>query len=267
MPSRWESSNRPLFVRTVWVNGLRHAILSTDDPLLQYKYRSTPSSITSSETSSVISGSYQLEECLIKLRLALNPTEKEESVISYQQYDDTSFMSDKLPTLQTKIYYTDTPEVLPSLPDEENQLSERVLQWLDLSGQRLSVQPEPADVKRLDRRKPEIRRTYTARRKDFPTRSLSVDLPNLKTTRKVKKERKTSLEDVPPVMRRPSSPIPPIVQSFDTPRQRLSSGWPTSPNRPQLHIFMPPLDSEVEITVHNRQEEGSECESCTSDLA
>ncbi|XP_049855422.1 uncharacterized protein LOC126335989 [Schistocerca gregaria] len=32
MPARWASSQRPLLVRTVWVDGARHAILSADDP-------------------------------------------------------------------------------------------------------------------------------------------------------------------------------------------------------------------------------------------
>uniref|UniRef100_T1HDL9 Uncharacterized protein n=1 Tax=Rhodnius prolixus TaxID=13249 RepID=T1HDL9_RHOPR len=31
-PTRWEASQRPLFVKTVWIAGARHAILSQDDP-------------------------------------------------------------------------------------------------------------------------------------------------------------------------------------------------------------------------------------------
>lgn len=43
MPSRWAASERPLFVRTVWVSGARHAILSPDDPAKdQYRPRRKP---------------------------------------------------------------------------------------------------------------------------------------------------------------------------------------------------------------------------------
>ncbi|CAL1683669.1 unnamed protein product [Lasius platythorax] len=34
MPAIWASSERPLFVRTVWVDGMRHAVLSPDDPVI-----------------------------------------------------------------------------------------------------------------------------------------------------------------------------------------------------------------------------------------
>lgn len=37
MPTHWESSERPLFVKTVIVNGSRHAILSEVDPLCQVR--------------------------------------------------------------------------------------------------------------------------------------------------------------------------------------------------------------------------------------
>lgn len=34
MRSHWETSEKPIYVRTVWINGVRHAILSKNDPLL-----------------------------------------------------------------------------------------------------------------------------------------------------------------------------------------------------------------------------------------
>lgn len=42
MPAIWSSSERPISVRTVWVNGIRHAILTPDDPLLDIKDRQRP---------------------------------------------------------------------------------------------------------------------------------------------------------------------------------------------------------------------------------
>jgi hypothetical protein len=81
MPARWQSSQRPLFVRTVWMNGLRHAILSADDPLFRCRSpavsnsASRPGSCSSVGTfmtsSSGSSQSCDLEPCLIKLQLVL----------------------------------------------------------------------------------------------------------------------------------------------------------------------------------------------------
>ena len=42
MPPIWSSSERPISVRTVWVEGIRHAILSHDDPFLNIKSRRRP---------------------------------------------------------------------------------------------------------------------------------------------------------------------------------------------------------------------------------
>lgn len=39
MPAIWSSSERPISVRTIWVDGIRHAILSPDDPLIHSKSR------------------------------------------------------------------------------------------------------------------------------------------------------------------------------------------------------------------------------------
>jgi len=42
MPAIWASSERPLFVRTVWVDGMRHAVLSPDDPVVNSRLRRHP---------------------------------------------------------------------------------------------------------------------------------------------------------------------------------------------------------------------------------
>lgn len=39
MPAIWASSERPLFVRTVWVDGVRHAVLTPDDPVVNPRLR------------------------------------------------------------------------------------------------------------------------------------------------------------------------------------------------------------------------------------
>lgn len=81
MPARWQSSQRPLFVRTVWVNGLRHAILSSDDPLFRCRSPTVSNSARRPGSCSTVgtflsssSGSAQscdLEPCLIKFQLVL----------------------------------------------------------------------------------------------------------------------------------------------------------------------------------------------------
>lgn len=42
MPAIWASSERPLFVRTVWVDGMRHAVLTPDDPVVNPRLRRHP---------------------------------------------------------------------------------------------------------------------------------------------------------------------------------------------------------------------------------
>lgn len=81
-PARWQSSERPLFVRTVWVNGLRHAVLSAEDPLFRCRDPvvssssrrsgscSSVSTVTSSSSGSA--HSCDLEHCLIKLQLVIS---------------------------------------------------------------------------------------------------------------------------------------------------------------------------------------------------
>lgn len=82
IPVRWQSSQGPLFVRTVWVNGLRHAVLSADDPLFQCRSRAIPSSrgrpgspsSVSTFTSSSSGSAHNcddLEHCLVKFQLVL----------------------------------------------------------------------------------------------------------------------------------------------------------------------------------------------------
>jgi hypothetical protein len=104
MPAaRWQSSQGPLFVRTVWVNGLRHAILSADDPLFQCRGRAglrcggRSGSCSSVGTYASPSGSARssgdLEHCLVKLQLVLSSnrssTKSNTAVLSSRPHQDT----------------------------------------------------------------------------------------------------------------------------------------------------------------------------------
>lgn len=342
---RWQSSQRPLFVRTVWVNGIRHAILSADDPLLQYvpltaSRPSTTSSSPQSSSSIINSRRYRIEDCLVKLQLANTITtdnnyphadeeddEDEESirmrnyideavyrirnhVDSYRQncYDDSGGNDAlRLPRLSRFIrpcsFYehhksedTSDDTLLPEL--QENPLSERVMQWLDLSGKskRLhtptirpgsepSVQAEP--VQKQLTTPTESRRPYSVCKKDIPIRSLSVDISrNLKITPKhndspknrqpietSSKARRNDNSEASTPKARSSSPI---VHNYESPKLRPVTAWPQAspspasvPNRPQLHIFMPPIDNDKSDNANtgHHHDEVSEYDSYTSDAS
>lgn len=79
--ARWEASQRPLFVKTVWQNGVRHAILSKDDPLFAKNeptrvsiskfLQAQPSAAEVHPPVSLKPKPSELERCLMKLQLVL----------------------------------------------------------------------------------------------------------------------------------------------------------------------------------------------------
>lgn len=77
MPAIWASSERPLFVRTVWVDGMRHAILSPDDPVVNPRLHLRCRPRTSTETSyaakhqPVESRVDRLNSCLVNLHMVV----------------------------------------------------------------------------------------------------------------------------------------------------------------------------------------------------
>ncbi|RZF49336.1 hypothetical protein LSTR_LSTR012200 [Laodelphax striatellus] len=151
--TRWSSSERPLFVRTVWVGSIRHAILSWDDPLLSRPSSRKLSSAnvtsiasddaTSSETSST--SQVPLEDYLershfgddvdgdtartkgkrkkMKKKYWCHAVHKPEPEDNLAQNIDS-----------TNAFDSATPETSFFLGEESrNALSERVFQWLDLA--------------------------------------------------------------------------------------------------------------------------------------
>lgn len=316
-PPRWQSSQRPLFVRTVWVNGIRHAILSADDPLLQYvpltssSRPSTTSSRSSTKSSpSIINfGRYRIEGCLVNLRLAKNTVPSDGVYLQEDNGDDdyineavyrirnnnkddadnNCFDNDSsdndaqlLPKLRQFIrplsFYehdksADTSEDA-MLPELQNPLSERVLQWLDLSGKSKQLHmpaivtasesgSEPAtqkrDAQQLQLPNPtEPRRPYSVRKKYIPPRSLSVDISrntkhnDSQKSRQQAADNKQSANCETCTVKAPYSPQP-VVQTYET-KLRPVTAWPQTsspPNRPQLHIFMPPVDQYGDISEHD----------------
>lgn len=250
-PVRWSSSERPLSVRTVWVGSVRHAILSTDDPLSQYRgqpgFQRPESSYTSSgsDTSSVSSN--ELEECLVKLRVALDSAEKtclppiENNSIGTSNGDPSRCTSPAL-------------SVLP-----QNPLSERVLQWLDLAskGHTTTTTLLPKRTRNI----PSSAKPPNPKRK-IHARSATVDIPQiterrlsssiLKTT--AKESSAASPSTTPAIkdelVNSSDIQIPYVMPQRYEPLRPLTA-WPSSskPSRPQLHIFIPPLEQTAKIAV------------------
>lgn len=186
MPTLWESSKRPMYVKTVWVDGFRHAILTHDDPYLvkqNAKKKRPHSSFSYAGNSNLDPKQLNLSkfrktrlshnedllgECLKKLNFVIKtdktPTKhrihwkKTEHLNEIEKLDLTELDSDTDDELvlkanaqrlndyeTTKTKYnsicTDNMKTIRSNRTsrtdnnkENNELSERVFQWLDLAG-------------------------------------------------------------------------------------------------------------------------------------
>ncbi|KAJ2949281.1 hypothetical protein O0L34_g6231 [Tuta absoluta] len=166
MPALWQSSQRPMYVRTVWVGGFRHAILTHDDPYF-IKNTNNPrphSSATCSSKSRKRNprrDSDNLEDCLRKFNFVVKSKEVRQrpktgryraDVESLDLTDvDQSEDGFLIKASQQPIYELETSRskfdsVYLSMRTlksnrtartdvkENTELSERVLQWLDLAG-------------------------------------------------------------------------------------------------------------------------------------
>lgn len=169
MPALWQSSQRPMYVRTVWVGNFRHAILSHDDPyfIKNAGKRRPHSSATCASNNlptrqrSRLSHTEDLEHCLRKFsfvvtndRTTLRPTsshildiekldlsdvepESEEDFVlkaSPQPIYGYDTYRSKYDSLNLNMKALKTNKTARSDVKEDNELSERVLQWLDLAG-------------------------------------------------------------------------------------------------------------------------------------
>lgn len=94
MPAIWSSSERPISVRTVWVDGVRHAILTSDDPALVVS-RTRRRAQTSPGDRKVYPVNYRcrgdsydgssaesLDSCFVKLHVVLDKRERETEISS-----------------------------------------------------------------------------------------------------------------------------------------------------------------------------------------
>lgn len=167
MPVLWQSSQRPMYVRTVWVGDYRHAILTHDDPyLLKLKRRRPHSSasctINKYKSSRLSQYSDDLPNSLRKLNLIISsgktrissrqrPATSCEEVenLDLEDLDQESengliVKANKQPLIETNrsssesldsnMRHLRANKTARGEVQENTELSERVLQWLDLAG-------------------------------------------------------------------------------------------------------------------------------------
>ncbi|XP_038220727.1 uncharacterized protein LOC119838715 [Zerene cesonia] len=161
MPALWQSSQRPMYIRTVWVDGFRHPILHYDDPCyikLSAKRRPYSSASTHKATTKIQSGRLShrhedLEDCLRKLRLVITneksfkgDQEPRVEKLNLSDVDDSDdelrikaspqhlndFDTSRFDNVTMKAIKSNRTSRTDSM--ENTELSDRVLQWLDLAG-------------------------------------------------------------------------------------------------------------------------------------
>lgn len=154
MPALWQSSQRPMYIRTVWVDGFRHAILTHDDPCYHrlsakrrpYSSASTQKQTSKTRNSRLSQAKDDLEDCLRKLQLVVaNDRKVEESPIENLYLSDVDDSEDELKVNPEPLAEIDTSrlENMKAIKSnrtartdvkENTELCDRVLQWLDLAG-------------------------------------------------------------------------------------------------------------------------------------
>ncbi|GBP05222.1 hypothetical protein EVAR_76691_1 [Eumeta japonica] len=166
MPALWASSEKSMYVRTVWVDGMRHAILQPEDPHNKKRPRSftagadrksrtrqSTSRLTfrpgsSSEIDFILKPqrSFATARTPTESELELHPIERLElSDIEDSEPEELVLNAHAQPLLQcdtSRTKYTSFVDMRAlrsnrttrTEPKPTNELSDRVLQWLDLAG-------------------------------------------------------------------------------------------------------------------------------------
>lgn len=90
MPAIWSSSERPISVRTIWVDGIRHAILSPDDPLIhsesRRRSRISRNKTYSTEYQQLESRLDRLNSCFTNLQMVVKKNLSETKTTSSPMY-------------------------------------------------------------------------------------------------------------------------------------------------------------------------------------
>ncbi|XP_072747455.1 uncharacterized protein [Anoplolepis gracilipes] len=219
MPAIWASSERPLFVRTVWVDGMRHAVLSPDDPVINPRLHRHPRTFAeknfSAKHEQAESRLDRLNSCFMNLHVVVEKNfpdnkmpsrivrrqsappcarmcsektgglleiyvndidkldedcqalEKEE--VTFHSMNETAF-NQSSNVAQSMCLQRDTFSTMTERKQTDrssdaqwNPLSERVLQWLDLSGRAQDY--ELMESEESSNKVEEIRRWSAVRRR------------------------------------------------------------------------------------------------------
>lgn len=166
MPVLWQASQRPMYVRTVWVDGFRHAILTNDDPYLlklQTKRRrphSSASCVAKPKANSRLSCRSDLD-CMRDFNLIVTnsrghietPDSELEKLdlsdIEQESVSDSETKDKDLEKEETFVNNFDMRNIRINKTGrnekENTELSDRVLQWLDLAGKVDILAPENAE--------------------------------------------------------------------------------------------------------------------------
>ncbi|CAG5045398.1 unnamed protein product [Parnassius apollo] len=159
MPALWQASQRPMYIRTVWIDGFRHAILTHDDPHyieLNAKRRRPHSSASINPKRKAQSSRlshHSDSSCLRKLDLiiksdriitAQDPDIEKLNLTEVEVDDDYVLKTSPRPHCNTDNFQSKTESVdMKAVKSnrtartnvrENTELSDRVLQWLDLAG-------------------------------------------------------------------------------------------------------------------------------------
>ena len=174
MPAIWSSSERAISVRMVWVDGIRHAILSHDDPVLDVKtlQRRPQTTLSVKDKNCPLkfepcmptkSTENNFDACFVKLRLPIERSDSYETtarclirqqsapICTRAARKSLPFRTNESPESESKNTQVLYHNTFSSIMDKEvffnleekmkplelprlNTLSERVIQWLDLFG-------------------------------------------------------------------------------------------------------------------------------------
>lgn len=221
MPAIWASSERSLFVRTVWVDGMRHAVLSPDDPAinprLHRRSRTFVEKNFSAKHEQTETRLERLNSCFMNLHIVVEknfPDNKIPRIVRRQSappcarmcsekteglleiyVNDIDKLDENCQTLekeevtfrsmnetafnhssnvdQSMCFQRDTSSPITECKQTDhidkssdahwNPLSERVLQWLDLSGKAQDY--ELVESKENSKKVEEVRRWSAVRRR------------------------------------------------------------------------------------------------------
>ncbi|KAI4479917.1 hypothetical protein M0804_010656 [Polistes exclamans] len=334
MSAIWSSSERPLSVRTVWVGGIRHVVLSPDDPLINTKNKYQHRRPHTSKGNEFSQSDYQqlkspgldsLSNCFVDLSVMVEKDDRGSSKMILRQSvppcgrllsgdSGRSFkycpaMKDikKHLTLEhqsvedfrieiksiderwnntSNDYYSSSSNVdkfeFPEI--RSNLLSERVLQWLDLSGKVQNyVRDDVQDVGKslnmeeqrsnkqdisLDKRKMQNYKLVKGRKPECLERS-----ERRMTRRKLfeidecaKKNDSFEIDEhfwIKSTIEKEENDLSKVVEKQEEKEKEekekeekeeksFTNFW-SSVGRPQLHIFMPKLNCNEKIRASSQE--------------